>query len=529
MAKEENYFRSIEPEESSYKDYAVVMKDIVKQFPSVLANDHVNLYVKKGEIHAVVGENGAGKSTLMNQLYGMHIPTSGKIFINGKHVKIHDPNDAIKNGIGMVHQHFMLVPPMTVTENMIIGVEPLTKAKTLDIKRAKREIEELSRRYSLTIDPDAVIEDLSVGMQQRVEILKALYRGAEILILDEPSAVLTPQEVGELFEVMRSLKSQGKTIIFITHKLHEVIEITDNVTVMQRGKVTGRVPTKSTDTRELARMMVGRDVVLRIEKTPPKIGGVEFEVKDLVVKDNRGLIAVNKLSLSVRKGEILGIAGVAGNGQTELGEAITGLRKPESGKVILSGKDVTGFNSKKLREAGLSHIPEDRLKHGLVSQYPVFYNMILGMHTKPPFAEGVFLNYNEIRGYSSKLIEEFDVRPPQNDILAGNLSGGNQQKVILAREFSENPKFMLVSQPTRGLDVGAIEFIHKRIIELRDKGVSVLLISMELEEIFSLSDRIAVMYEGNIMGIVKPDEVSFEDVGLMMAGTRWSELKETRK
>ncbi len=529
MAKETNYFRSPEPKPADYGEYAVVMKDIVKQFPSVLANDHVSLYVKKGEIHAVVGENGAGKSTLMNQLYGMHIPTSGDIYINGKRVEIKDPNDAIANSIGMVHQHFMLVPPMTVTENMIIGVEPLNKLRVLDLKRAKRDIEELSSRYSLFIDPDAVIEDLSVGMQQRVEILKALYRGAEILILDEPSAVLTPQEVSELFEVMRNLKSQGKTIIFITHKLHEVMEITDNVTVMQRGKVTGRVPTTSTNTRELARMMVGRDVVLRIEKPPAKVGDVEFEVRDLVVKDNRGLVAVNKISFSVRKGEILGIAGVAGNGQTELGEAIAGLRKPESGTIILGGKDVTSYTPKKLREAGFSHIPEDRLKHGLVSQYPVYFNMILGMHTKKPFAEGAFLNYNEIKKYSSNLIKEFDVRPPQNDILAGNLSGGNQQKVILAREFSENPKFMLVSQPTRGLDVGAIEFIHKRIIELRDKGVSVLLISMELEEIFSLSDRIAVIYEGSIMGVVKPNEVTFEDVGLMMAGTRWNELKETRK
>lgn len=511
-------------DKKDYSEYAVVMEKIVKRFPGVLANDHVDLFVKRGEIHAIVGENGAGKTTLMNQLYGLINSDSGKIYINGVEVKIRNPNDAINAKIGMVHQHFMLVDRLSVVENIVLGMEPVY-GPFFARDKARKQINELSKKFGLLVDPDAIIEDLPVGIQQRVEIIKVLYRGAEILILDEPTAVLTPQETEELFEILRALKAQGKTIIFITHKLHEVMAITNSVTVMRLGKVTGVVKTIDTNPRELARMMVGRDVLLRVEKGEAKIGKEILRVQNLHVNENRGLEAVRGLDFSVKCGEIVGIAGVAGNGQTELVEAITGLRKVEEGHVIFKGMDITNFSPKRRRDMGMGHIPEDRLKHGLVTAFPLYYNFILGKHDAPQFCDGEFLKMPDIKQFSDKLVKLFDVRPPLINLLGANLSGGNQQKVIVAREISFGPDFMVISQPTRGLDIGAIEFIHKTIISMRDKGVGVLLISMELEEIFSLSDRILVMYEGQIMGEVTPQETTTEEIGLMMAGHRLEDLR----
>ncbi len=510
--------------EKDYSQYAVVMEQIVKKFPGVLANDRVDLFVKKGEIHAIVGENGAGKTTLMSQLYGLINSDSGTVYINGRKTSIKNPNDAINSKIGMVHQHFMLVDRLSVVENVVLGREPV-RGPFFAINKARTEISELSKKFGLSVDPDAIIENLPVGMQQRVEIIKVLYRGAEILILDEPTAVLTPQEIEEFFTVLRSLKDQGKTIIFITHKLHEVMAITDSVTVMRLGKVTGVVKTADTNPRELARMMVGRDVLLRIEKDKPKIGKDILKIKNLHVKENRGIEAVENVSLEVREGEIVGIAGVAGNGQTEIVEAITGLRKVESGQIIFEGVDITNYSPKRRRDMGMGHVPEDRLKHGLLKGFPLYYNFILGKHDAPEFCDGMFLKTTDIKEFSEELVERFDVRPPKIDLLGANLSGGNQQKVIIAREIAFQPKFMVVSQPTRGLDIGAIEFIHKTIISMRDNGVGVLLISMELEEIFSLSDRILVMYEGQLMGEVTPETTTTEELGLMMAGHRIEDLR----
>ncbi len=507
-----------------YSSYAVVMEQIVKRFPGVLANDHVDLFVKRGEIHAIVGENGAGKTTLMSQLYGLINPNSGKIYINGVETKIKNPNDAIAAKIGMVHQHFMLVDRLSVVENIVLGMEP-SRGPFFAIDKARKQIKELSKEFKLYVDPDAIVEDLPVGSQQRVEIIKVLYRGAEILVLDEPTAVLTPQETEELFKVLRALKSQGKTIILITHKLYEVMAVTDSVTVMRLGKITGVVKTSETSPKELAHMMVGRDVLLRVEKDKAKIGDEIFKIENLHVKENRGIEAVKGVNLSVRRGEIVGIAGVAGNGQSELVEAVTGLRRVEGGRVIFKGVDVTNASPKRRRKMGIGHVPSDRLKHGLVTSFPLYYNFILGKHDEPEFCDGSFLKISEIKKFSEELVKRFDVRPPLINLLGANLSGGNQQKVIIAREFSFNPDFMVIAQPTRGLDIGAIEFIHKTIISMRDKGVAVLLISMELEEIFSLSDRILVMYEGQIMGEVTPDTTSMDEVGLMMAGHRLDDIR----
>ena len=508
-----------------YRDNAVVMKGIVKRFPGVLANDHVDLFVEKGEIHAIVGENGAGKTTLMNQLYGLLHPDEGEIYVFGERVNFKGPRDAIKHGIGMVHQHFMLVDNLTVAENVVLGSETTKAGVLFDLNEARRSVEELSEKYGLHVDVDAKIEDIPVGMQQRVEIIKTLYRGAEILIFDEPTAVLTPQETEELFEVMRRLKEAGKTMIFISHKLNEVMEISDRITVMRLGKVTANLITRETTPVEIARAMVGRDVVLRVEKPFKEPGDVVLRVEDLWVKDNRGLDAVKGVSFTVRSGEIVGIAGVAGNGQTELVEAITGLRRVEKGKIVLEGVDVTGFDPRTLRDLGMSHIPEDRLKHGLIVQYPAYYNMILGQHWWKPFSENGFLNHTAIYDNAQKLFEEFDVRPRNVNMFGGNFSGGNQQKIVVAREINAKPKVMIVAQPTRGLDVGAIEFIHKTLLEMRQRGVAILMVSMELEEVFSLSDRILVMYEGQIMGEVRPEEITVEEVGLMMAGKRLEEVK----
>jgi len=503
---------------------AVEMIQIVKRFPQVVANDHVDLTVLKGEIHAIVGENGAGKTTLMNQLYGLLKPDFGEIRIFGKKVSFRGPRDAISMGIGMVHQHFMLVNNLAVAENVVLGSEtgigPL-----FDLKRARKRVSELSERYGLHVDVDAKIEDLPVGMQQRVEILKVLYRGAEILILDEPTAVLTPQETEELFETMFKLRENGKTIIFISHKLNEVMRVSDRITVMRQGRVTGVLNKGETNPREIARLMVGRDVVFTVEKTPAKPDGVVLKVEDLRVKDYRSLEAVKGVSFEVKAGEIYAIAGVAGNGQTELVEALTGLRKPVSGKVYFLGKDVTHATPRELREMGMGHIPEDRHKYGLILQFPAYYNVILSRHYRPPFAKGEFLAHDKILTFAEELFNRFDVRPNNVRMLGANFSGGNQQKLVIAREVGLEPKLMVVSQPTRGLDVGATEFVHRTLIQLRDSGVAILLVSMELDEILSLADRIAVMYNGQIMGEVEPNAVSIEEIGLMMAGHRLEEIR----
>jgi len=516
------------PEPSAYSRYAVVMKKIRKQFPKVLANDDVDLYVERGEIHAIVGENGAGKSTLMNQLYGLYSPDSGEILVGGEEVVIHGPKDAINAGIGMVHQHFMLVGPLTVAENIVLGNEPVGAMDVFRYQKARQEVQKISQAYGLTVDVDARIEDLPVGSQQRVEILKTLYRGAEILILDEPTAVLTPQETEDLFRVLKNLQKNGKTVIFITHKLNEVMAVSNNVTVMRLGKVTGRIPTSETSPRKLANMMVGREVLLRVEKSPHKPGSEILRVDSLKVKDNRGLMAVEGVSFTLHEGEILGIAGVAGNGQTELIESLAGLRKADSGSVFFEGADITQKAPRDIRELGISHIAEDRFKYAMVREFSVAFNMALGRHYKHPFAKSGFLREEEIYQNAKKLVEEFDVRPREIHILASNLSGGNQQKMVVAREFAYHPKCMLVAQPTRGLDIGAIEFIHKTLIHFRDSNVGILLVSMELEEIFSLCDRILVMYEGSFMGEVKPDEISLEEIGLMMAGQTWEQVEGER-
>ena len=496
---------------------AVNMINITKRFPGVIANDKVNFQLVHGEIHALLGENGAGKTTLVNCLYGMYQADKGKILINDKEVNITSTNVAIENGIGMVHQHFMLVPPFTVAENIVLGCEP-TKNGMIDKKKAIKEVANLSKRYGLNVDPEAKIQDISVGMQQRVEILKTLYRGADILILDEPTAVLTPQEVDELIDIMKSLTNEGKSIIFITHKLKEVKMIADRVTVIRRGKVIDTVKTDKASQNELAKMMVGREVLLEVDKKPAKPGDVILEVDDIYAQNDRELTVLNGTSFKVKRGEILGIAGVDGNGQSELTEVLTGLREFEKGKIMLKGKELKNLTTKKLLEMGVSHIPEDRQKRGLIMDYSIFENLVLGNHYRPPYAKGINMNYKKIRDESKNLIKEFDIRTPGEEVKVKSLSGGNQQKVILAREFNRDPDILIAAQPTRGVDVGAIEFIHNRLIEQRDAGKAVLLISLELDEILSLSDRIAVIYEGKIVDILTREEATEEKLGLLMAG-----------
>jgi simple sugar transport system ATP-binding protein len=501
-------------------EYAVEMHNISKQFPLVLANDDVTFSVQKGEIHALVGENGAGKSTLMNILYGLLHADSGTLAVDGKAVHFTGPGDAIARGIGMVHQHFMLIPPLTVAENVVLGQEP-SKRGFVDRARANQTVKALSDQYGLKVDPTAKVETLSVGIEQRIEIIKVLYRGAEILILDEPTAVLIPQEVDELFEILGSLKDQGKTIIFITHKLQEVMAVADTVTVMRRGKVVGTVSTQDTTRQDIATMMVGRQVLFRVERTQAEPGEVVLTVKDLNALDNKDLPALRDISFSVREGEILGIAGVEGNGQTELVEVLTGLRKAQSGQVELNGQEITNDSPRLIREKGTGHIPEDRHRRGLVLDFTVAQNMVLGIHYRKPFVRHLGLdviNFGPIREKAQRLLKEFDIRPPDHENLAGNLSGGNQQKVIVAREFDQNPKLLIAAQPTRGIDVGSIEFIHQRLLQARDKGKAVLLISADLEEILSISDRIAVMYEGQVVGTLEPAEATEERLGLMMTG-----------
>jgi general nucleoside transport system ATP-binding protein len=508
-------------------EYVIEMLNIRKEFPGIVANDNITLQVKKGEIHALLGENGAGKSTLMNVLFGLYQPEKGEIRVNGKAVNITNPNIANDLGIGMVHQHFMLVDPFTVTENIILGQE-ITSKGMIDIKKAENDVREISEKYGLAVDPSAKIADISVGMQQRVEILKTLYRGAEILIFDEPTAVLTPQEIGELIQIMKTLISEGKSIILITHKLKEIMEVCDRCTVIRKGKGIGTVTVSETNPNELASLMVGREVTFTTEKTEANPKHPVFEIENLHVKDSRGLGAVNGLDLTVRAGEIVGIAGVDGNGQSELIEAITGLRKIDSGTVKLNGKDITKLSPRKITESGISHIPQDRHKHGLVLDFPIGENMVLQTYYQEPNSKMGVLNYKNIYKKAKSLIEEFDVRTPSEFTLARALSGGNQQKAIIGREVDRNPDLLIAAQPTRGLDVGAIEFIHKRLIEQRDNGKGVLLVSFELDEIMNVSDRIAVIYEGKIVAIVNPKETTEQELGLLMAGSKRKEAGEIK-
>lgn len=496
----------------------IEMKNITKKFGDFVANDSIDLTVHKGEIHALLGENGAGKTTLMNVLYGLYEPTFGEIYLNGKKIDITNPSIAIENGIGMVHQHFMLVETFTVVENIMLGMETTQKMGVLDVRRATKEVEQLSQKYGLHVDPNAKIHDISVGMQQRVEILKALYRGADILILDEPTAVLTPQEIDELMQIMRSLASQGKTIIIITHKLKEIKQVADFCTVIRRGKKIDTVKVKDVTEEDLASMMVGRQVSFEVDKGEADIGDVVFKVDNLVIKDNRKLKAVDGLSLELHRGEILGIAGVDGNGQSEFIEGVTGLRPIESGTVNLNGKDVTNLSPKEIIESGMSTIPEDRQKRGLVLDFTVAENMILENYHKEPFSTKGRLNHKEISDYSKELIDKFDVRPRNEKHIAGELSGGNQQKVILAREISNDPDVLIAAQPTRGLDVGAIEYVHRYLVEQRDNGKAVLLISFELDEIMNVSDRIAVIFNGKIVDVIDAKIADERTLGYLMAG-----------
>lgn len=498
--------------------YAVEMKNIVKKFGDFVANDHVNLAVKKGEVHAILGENGAGKSTLMNVLYGLYKPTEGEIYINGQKVVMDGPNTAISLGIGMVHQHFMLVQPFTVTENIILGMEP-TKGLVVDLKTAREKVLEISERYNMQIDPDAKIEDISVGMQQRVEILKVLYRGADILILDEPTASLTPQEISELIEIIGNLTRDGKSVILITHKLKEITSCADKCTIIRAGKYIGTVDVKDVDENELAAKMVGRDVTFRVEKKEMTPGDVVLEVKDLHGLDYRGIEILKGFHIQVRAGEIVGIAGVDGNGQTELVEILTGLRKATKGSITIHGKDAYNVTPRKAFDMGITSIPADRQKHGLVLDFSVAENLVLQNFEKEPFSKNGILNQKAMKEHAKELIEKFDIRPRNSeDRAAGTLSGGNQQKVIIAREVTNNSDLLIAVNPTRGLDVGAIEFVHKYLVEQRNKGKAVLLVSFELDEVMSLSDRIEVIFEGQITGSVLGKDANEEQLGFMMAG-----------
>ena len=497
--------------------YAVEMRNITKRFGDVVANDRVSLAIGDRSIHAIIGENGAGKSTAMNILYGFYTADEGETLIDGQVRAIKNPSDAIRLGLGMVHQHFMLVEPLTVTENIILGAEPVA-GLAIDYRRARARVREISERYGLRIDPDARISSLSVGQQQRVEILKTLYRGARILILDEPTAVLTPQEVEEMFKILRGLREQGKTIIIITHKLKEVLELSDNITVMRDGKAVGNLPTAEATAEGLARMMVGREVLLRVEKKESHPRDAVLAVNNLSYRNADGVTVLNDVSFQVRGGETLGIAGVEGNGQTELIEIIAGLRHQSAGDIELEDRSVTGLDTHDRKRQGVAHIPEDRHRRGLVLSFDLASNLILGLHRDRPISSGILLNNNVITERARRLVKEYDVRPQNIDLPARALSGGNQQKLIVAREFDIKPKLILVSQPTRGVDIGATEFIHRKLVELRDEGAAVLLVSAELDEVLSLSDRVIVIYEGHIVGEVDPRTVTEEEIGLMMTG-----------
>src|SRR3954471_2882953 len=493
------------------------LRGITKRFPGVLANDNVNFDLRHGEVHALLGENGAGKSTLMNILYGLYTPDTGEILLDGKHIDLGSTKAAIEHGISMVHQHFMLIPVMTVAENIVLATEPRHMGVLLDYDAARKRVRELSERYGLAVDPDARVDRITVGQQQRVEILKALYRGAEILILDEPTAVLTPQEAQELFEIIRSLKAQGKSIIFISHKLNEVLDIADRVTTLRRGVVVDTIPAAGATEEGLARMMVGRDVLLRVDKHASTPGAPLLQVENLHVIDDRGLESVRDVSFEVRGGEIVGLAGVDANGQSELIDAIAGLRRPASGRIVVDGHDLTHANAKKAIDTGVGHIPEDRHRRGLVLPFSLTENIALHGYRSAPNSRNGFLNLGEMLSRARRLLQEFDVRGGQPSTPAGALSGGNQQKVVLAREIDGNPKVLIAAQPTRGLDVGAIEFVHRRLVEQRDAGRAILLVSLELKEILSLSDRILVIYDGRLVGEFPPSATE-EELGLAMTG-----------
>jgi simple sugar transport system ATP-binding protein len=501
------------------------LRNITKRFPGVLANDHISLTLNKGEIHALLGENGAGKTTLMNILYGLYQPDEGEIIVRGEKIQVHSPTDAIRAGIGMVHQHFMLVPVFTVTENVMLGEETTKAVGFLDREAAAKRILEISSQYMLEVDPTTTIKDLPVGVQQRVEIIKLLYRNADILIFDEPTAVLTPQEADTLFEIMKSLTQQGKSIIFITHKLREVLEAADRITVIRGGKVIGTTAPAEASENKLASMMVGREVELVMEKKEPEVGEVILQVDNLVVANDRKQIAVDQVSFNVCAGEILGVAGVQGNGQTELVEAVTGLRKTISGKIKLLGEDITHVTPREITELGAAHIPEDRQRDGLVLTFPVMENLVLNSYYIPPYARGPVIQWDKVVHDSYELIQQFDIRTPGPFTDVGHLSGGNQQKCIVARELSRPIKLLVASQPTRGLDVGSIEYIHRQILNRRDMGVACLVISTELAEILQLSDRIAVMYRGKIVAVVDARQATKEFLGLLMAGVPEEEAK----
>ncbi len=506
------------------ENYVLKMVNVCKYFAGVRANYNVNLQVRKGEVHALLGENGAGKSTLMNVLYGLYRPTSGEIYLDGNKVEITSPGKAISLGIGMVHQHFMLVPALSVIENVVMGTKS-GKHGILDLKKAEKKFMEIANHYHMEIDPHAMVWQLTVGQQQRLEILKAIYRGAKLFILDEPTAVLTPQEVNELFKMIRLLTSQGNTVIFISHKLNEVMEICDRMTVLRLGEVVGTVNAKETTKQDLAKMMVGKAVFFDYKKAAPQLEKQKtvLEIKNLECFNNRGLKALNQLNLEVKSGEILGIAGVDGNGQTELVEAITGLIKVTGGNIKINGKDVTNKKPLDILKRKVSHIPGDRLKYGVVLDMSLVENILLMNYFLPEFSKGEMLQLRYLKQYSKTLIEKYQVKTPSENELMRNLSGGNQQKVVLGRELERSPELLIAMQPARGLDIGATEFVQRNIIKERDNGTAVLLVSTELEEIYALSDRIAVMYEGEIMGIVTPD-IPIDKIGLMMAGIRYKDL-----
>ena len=497
------------------------LRNINKSFGHVQANKNINLKINQGTIHGIIGENGAGKSTLMSIVYGLYQADSGSISVSGKEIKLKSPRDSIESGIGMVHQHFMLVENFTVLENIVLGFEG-EFVFGQKLKKAKEDLKNLCETYKLNIDLDSVISDLSVGFRQRVEILKSLYRGAEVFILDEPTGVLTPQEVDELFKILRSLKEEGKTIVLITHKLNEIMDLTSEVSVMRQGEVVGHTKTTETDKEKLAEMMVGRSVLLRLNKAEAKLGDVVFKVENLTVKDDLDVTRVKNVSLEIRSGEILGLAGVTGNGQTELLEALSGIRKVESGNIYLNDEKISDkenlLDPRELKEKGLAHVPEDRQRMGLVTDFKAYENLIFGYHDQEPYSKSSILRDADILSYSKKVMEEYDVRPRSPQLVTSNFSGGNQQKIILSRELNENPKILLVGQPTRGVDIGAIEFIHQRLIDMRDKGAAILLVSVELDEVLSLSDRIVVMFDGNIVGERINKDVTDRELGLLMAG-----------
>lgn len=504
-------------------EYVVEMLNIRKEFPGIVANDNITLQLKEGEIHALLGENGAGKSTLMGMLFGMYKPDRGSIKVRGKEVKISNPNIANDLGIGMVHQHFKLVDNFTVTENIILGCEP-RKGLIVDVKKAAKKIEDLSKQYGLNVDPYAKIEDISVGMQQRIEILKMLYRNANVLIFDEPTAVLTPSEIDELISIMKNMTKEGKSIILITHKLREIKEAANRCTVIRRGKYIGTVDVQDATEADMAKMMVGREVSFKVEKVEAKPKDVVVKIENLSVNNNKKVLGLKNFSLDIRAGEIVGIAGVEGNGQTELVEALTGMRNIESGNIIFKGKNIAKESIRQRIDDGMAHIPEDRHKRGLILDYTMEDNMVLKAYRNKPFSKNGLINRVKISEYAQKIIETFDVRSGEGGkSIARSLSGGNQQKGVIGREIESDPDFLIAVQPTRGLDVGSIEYIHKRLVEQRDLGKAVLLVSLELDEVLNVSDRIAVVNNGELIGIVNANETNENEVGLMMAGIKKGE------